>query len=232
VLQSQRAEKPICLDVSSMPRTLIWQLVQWTISRHTNQQPLYVIYTYPVRYDLGPLQRASPAFDELGCSRSEVCTTGLIVIPGFDLAHTDLTVCYARSKWCVTDEKIWWLFPFLQRYAFYERALETHLQLIRREDRYRLISQDCVGLAARQLKQLIEESPEKWLVAPLGPRITCLSVAVAAATFALSERLTVLIPRTAYYDSLRSVGAQEPLVENVAVLRSWSDQEMRNSWGI
>ena len=210
---------PVFIDISSLPRRYIFRLGDLTMSLARNNRRVFLVYTYPMHYHAGPLQRPSGEFDTFP-SEQDQCfdTPRLLLIPGFDVEYADLVVCYARARWA-NDFSITWLFPFVRRYEFYERALEAHLHLVH-PDSYRLISQDVIGLCVRQLGSCIQEDQRPIVVWPLGPRIVCASVSLALRLVRARQPerpMVIVAPRTARYDSLRSADAEEPLVEEIGV---------------
>jgi hypothetical protein len=210
---------PVFIDISSLPRRYIFRLADLTISLARNNRRVFLVYTYPMHYHAGPLQRPSGEFDSLP-SAQDPCFDAprLLLIPGFDLEYANLIVSYARARWA-DDFSVTWLFPFVRRYEFYERALEAHLHLLHPES-YRLISQDVIGLSVRQLVSCIQEDLRPIVVCPLGPRIVGASVSLALRLVGARQPerpMVIVVPRTARYDSLRSAGAEEPLLEEIGI---------------
>jgi len=210
--------RPVFIDISSLPRRYILRLGN-PIAEMAGTRRVFLVYTYPAKYYPGPLQVPLPEFDvvptdlELPSNPSR-----LLLIPGFDTEYTNLVLSAIRSRG-LGELSVRWLFPFANRYEFYERAVEAHLHLLG-EQSVALIAQDQLGLCLRQLLNHIEEAPGDVFISPLGPRVVCAAVALALTRSRLignSRRVAVLVPRTSQYNSLRSGGAAEPLLEEVGV---------------
>jgi len=221
----QRAA-PVFIDISSLPRRYISSLGDLTMSLVRNNRRVFLVYTYPRRYYAGPLQRPSGEFDTFPAEQDRWRgAPRLLLIPGFDVEYANLIVCYARAHW-PDDLSITWLFPFVRRYELYERALEAHLHLLQ-PGSYRLISQDVIGLCVRQLQTCIQEDQRPIVVCPLGARLVCASVSLALRLLFAEQparHMMIVVPRTARYDSLRSEGAEEPLVEEIGVYLAKSQE--------
>lgn len=216
-LRAEELPQTVCLDVSTLPRRWILELFGW-FRTGAHERNVYVIYTYPEEYDVGPLESPSADFEVFEHGRATVANqrTRLILIPGFDREATSIVLCWARERFHRIDE-VWWLFPFLKRYAFYERALQVHLDLIKPAN-YKLFSQDHIGAAVQQLKFLIANWEAQVIIAPLGPRVSAVAVALASCVGPRRSSLTITFPKTARYESLRSQGADVPLAEEVGWL--------------
>jgi hypothetical protein len=207
-----------CLDISSLPRTLIFSALGQMLATRKPGRNLFVLYTFPAQYAYGPLQ--SPAADvtihftdpQLRVGE----TTAAYVIPGFDVEYTNLALAYMKGA-TQRQPHVTWLLAFPGRkYAFYERALERHIELIS-DSKVSLFPQDEIALALKELEGAVEAAPAMPVYfVPLGSRINCVSVFLAAvAAKKKGKQVNILYPRTLRHSSIRSTGFTSPLIERI-----------------
>src|SRR5574341_786666 len=65
-LTSEDPPDNFCVDISSMPRSHIFQMFDAMITKSTNKSRLFCIYSYPKTYMYGPLQEPAPIVDYCG----------------------------------------------------------------------------------------------------------------------------------------------------------------------
>ena len=208
----------ICLDISTLPRLFIFRLLRKLLEKGQNFVPIYIIYTYPREYAYGALEE--PAADvEYVFTDNPKLTKGRIAavfLPGFDRACTDIALTYIRAA-TGPDSVIKWHFPFPGRvYAFYERALDSHIDLVK-DSTYYIYPQHEIALAFRRFTsdiQSLRQMPVFFV--PLGPRVTCVSTLLTVSR-ARAEGIAanIVVPIMRNYTSVRSEGAQIPLIEQI-----------------
>jgi hypothetical protein len=211
----------LSLDISSMPRSLIFSVLLKILKTPGCLEKTFVVYTFPAQYAFGPLQRPSPEIRILFDSpvfqndRSAVA----LVIPGFDVEYTTVALAYINGA-CRVMPQVKWLLPFPgRRYSFYERAHETHIELM--DDLLpELFPQEEIVAAAEKLKEVIGPSPDRpTFFIPLGPRLNCISVFLATMAARLEGlEVNVLYPQTLTHSSIRSSGCAVPLIEKLSPL--------------
>lgn len=222
IIESISNYRSCCVDLSCMPRHLMFRLLPKLIRACSNGIRLFVSYSYPKTYLPGTLQDpAGDVYEVESAGASAAGKTGLIIIPGFDSEFCTLMMMYVRLRNNRQQFPTRWLFPVgRDRYQLYERALEQNLYLVG-TDSCELLPQDEIVMATSQLVTAITALADGPVyIAPLGPRISCVPVILALNAVELRDRkVFVLLPRTARYRSVRSVGVSTPLVEELAVER-------------
>jgi hypothetical protein len=210
-----------CVDVSTLPRTYIFKVLEAIFRKTNGRVPTFVIYTYPKTYAYGQLQDPASemnlVYDAPALPRGKRAT--MIMLPGFDVEYTNLAISYAKA---VTgqDSTLRWLFSFPgRRYQFYERALESHLELIEHETPVLFPQNEIRPAFERLLKELTSSKDRPVFCVPLGCRLTCVPVFLAAWCARRSrEDVNLLFPKTRRYNSIRSGGGDVPLIEQLPTL--------------
>lgn len=207
-----------CLDISTLPRTSVFRLLEHVIFKSRGSVPIFIIYSYPNTYSSGSLGNPSTEvalhFEEPELTRGE--KVAAIMLPGFDRPFTDIALTYMKGA---TREALesHWQFPFPGwKYAFYERALESHIDLAKGGP-FSVYPQDEINLAYELFKKKVKSINHLPIFfAPLGPRISCVPVFLAT-LFARRRNImaNILIPKTRSYTSTRSEGYQVPLIEEI-----------------
>lgn len=214
----------VYIDLSSLTRISIFHLLQKVYEKWYSKINLFVIYSYPKNYMYGHLQE--PAFtveavyDLPKPTRGEkVCA---LVLPGFDIEYTNVSLVYLRAK---TERKseVRWYIPFPgKQYNFYERTMESHLIFLKNY-RFTLYPQEELKLSFDRIRKEIQTHGSPVFIIPLGCRIICISVFLAT-VWARKEgrKVNILLPQTRRYESIRSEGYVEPLIgemfHNVSIL--------------
>jgi|GEM_PF-6454438 len=207
-----------CLDISSLPRSLIFEALEQMNDAVQLGKNAFVVYTFPADYAYGPLQ--SPAsdvtihFPEPRLRANVKIATFLI--PGFDVEYTNLALAYIKGATQLAPD-IRWLLPFPgRRYAFYERALERHAELLA-DSKLVLFPQDELALALKELVKQAESVPALPVYfVPLGSRINCIPVFLATLLIRMQNRdANILYPKTLRHSSIRSTGFTTPLIERL-----------------
>lgn len=209
----------ICVDISTLPRPFIFRLLLKLLQKGQNTVPIYSIYTYPREYVYGTLEEPST---NVTCVFNDPpqLTKGprvaAVFLPGFDRACTDIALTYIKAA-TGNEPVTQWHFPFPGRvYAFYERSLESHIDLVK-DHSFSIYPQQEIGLAFRRFRsdiQSVRHMPVFFV--PLGPRITCVSILLTA-THARAQGIgaNIIVPVMRKYTSVRSEGAQIPLIEQI-----------------
>jgi hypothetical protein len=206
-----------CLDISTLPRMLIFRLLHQVILRSRRNARIFIIYSYPEKYSSGAL--GHPASEISLCFKEPKLTAGekveAIILAGFDRPFTDISLTHIKAATEKAPE-IQWQIPFPGRkYTFYERALESHLDLVK--DHFFIYPQDEINLAYEFFKKKIESVNNMPIFfVPLGPRISCVPVFLAT-LWAKRKNIeaNILIPRTGRYTSTRSENYQPPMIEEI-----------------
>ena len=209
-----------CVDLSCMPRQIMFRLLPALLEACSVGVRLFVSYAYPKEYVPGTLQEPAGDVDELASAgTSAKGNAGLIIIPGFDSEFCSLMLMYVRMRNNRREPETVWLFPIgRDRYSLYERSLEENLYLVGSSG-CELLPQDEIAMATSQVATVVAGHADAPVyIAPLGPRISCVPVILALRSPKLvGRKVSVLLPRTARYRSVRSVGVTAPLVEELLV---------------
>ncbi|MCE5310814.1 MAG: hypothetical protein LLG20_24500 [Acidobacteriales bacterium] len=216
-----------CVDLSCMPRQIMFKLLPALLEACRVGVRLFVSYAYPKEYVQGTLQDpAGDVHEWTSAGTSVKGNPGLIIIPGFDSEFCSLMLMYVRMRNNRHEPDTKWLFPVgKDRYSLYERSLEENLYLVG-SSACELLPQDEIAMATSQVATLVAGHADAPVyIAPLGPRISCVSVILALRSPKLAGRkVSVLLPRTARYRSVRSVGVTGSLVEELLVRNGTRDE--------
>lgn len=140
----------------------------------------------------------------------------MVMLPGFDVEYTNLALSHVKA---VTgqDPTLRWLFSFPGRkYQFYERALESHLELMEGEVPALFPQNEIRPAFERLLKELTSAKDRPVFCVPLGCRLTCVPVFLAVwCARMLRDDVNLLFPKTRRYNSIRSGGGDAPLIERL-----------------
>lgn len=213
-----------CLDISTLPRAFIFRLLNKVLEKSRGEEkgqckiPIYIIYTYPKNYAYGPLEEpatdVSLSFDNPQLIKGKKVVA--IILPGFDRHCTDIALTHIKASTGLSPTPQW-QFPFPGRiFAFYERALENHIDLVK-DTSISVYPQEEINLAFDRFKREVGEvSSLPVFYVPLGPRITCVSVFLAALwSREKGVNANVLVPVMRSYTSIRSEGHKTPLIEQI-----------------
>ena len=206
-----------CVDLSSMPRQLIFRVLSTVLDRAESSACTYIVYTIPKLFAHGCLQQpgygAWTLFTNPRLEENRKVT--VLIFPGFDREYTNVALAHVAAS-THTDPSLLWFFPFPGRkYAFYQRSMEAHFELI--EDTVALSPPYEIMLAFESLKKQVSAlRSERMFFVPLGPRSACVSIHLAVA-WARKQgfQANVLLPLTRKYTSLRSEGYEVPLIERI-----------------
>ena len=211
--------KNIFIDVSSLPRVLIFKMLISIIKNQKEMSGIHFIYTFPKEYDYEELQLPHSEIDLVfndGPKPAKNKKAFLFIIPGFDRTYVDKAFDYLKYN-SEPPLKHSWIIPFPGRkYIFYERVIESHL-IDLKDDKFHLLPQEEIILSYKELKRAIEaelDGTRDIFILPVGCRINCLPVLLATIeTRKNTEKTNIIIPRTKWYNSSRSSGFEEPLIE-------------------
>ncbi|HEV2989882.1 MAG TPA: hypothetical protein VG759_15670 [Candidatus Angelobacter sp.] len=207
-----------CIDTSSMPRAYIRDVLAELLKRSIPGASIFVTYSYPARFVYGNLQE--PASDVATYFDTPVLVNGkkvaALIMPGFDIDYTNMALTHLTAATGLLPA-IRWLFSFPGRkYQFYERALETHIDMMDGKGPI-FFPQDEIAVAMQRLYNeitAIRDMPVFCI--PLGSRLTCVPLFLAVWRARMEgKEVNVLIPKTRRYNSLRSEGGGTPLIEQL-----------------
>lgn len=204
------------LDVSAMPRLALITTLSTLVHLSDSSTRLFIIHTDPEEYYHGALQTPGPemslVFDEPIPSQGQ--SFRALMFPGFDLPYSIVALTYLSGLSGKRPNLKWYFSYPGRKYAFYQRARETHAHLVEHGE-FGLYPQYHIGLSFERLKADISQS-ECTVLVPLGPRITCVSIFFAA-VWARNKNIktNIVLPTTLKYSSLRSTGHAEPMIEDV-----------------
>jgi len=214
----------VYIDMSGLPRHYIFRILKTAFEKFEEacNVRIFCIYTYPKEYAESPLQEPATTINYIFESSTlfREKKLSLIILPGFDVEYTNvgLTHVYSVSN---REPDIYWLIPFPGRtYRFYERVLESHFHFFKRvsESDIILYPQEQLRLSFNKLRKQIESLPEPLIVMPLGCRIICIPTFLSVIfTRGKKRKIDILFPQTSMYDSLRSEGYTNPLIEEIPI---------------
>jgi hypothetical protein len=218
IINVEELSKNIFIDISSLPRMLIFKLLINIIEKQKNISNIHFIYTFPKEYDHKKLQESHHKID-LIFERPEPLKTKkatLLIIPGFDSDYINTALSFVEYN-SEPEIKLLWLLPFPGRkYDFYERLIETHYVNLSKNT-YTLLPQEEIMLSYKEIKKIIEaeiEGDRNIFVLPVGCRINCIPVLLSVLEIRrINEKVNIIVPRTRWYSSSRSLKYEEPLVE-------------------
>jgi hypothetical protein len=231
-VQKSPAPLNIYLDMSGLPRKYIFKILDFIYSKYEQSEivRIFCVYTYPKKYVFGNLQKPATDVEYIFASQHyfEDQSIALFVMPGFDLEYTNAGLLHvnAINKY---EHSITWFIPFPGiEYRFYERVIESHLHYLRDTNELNILlyPQEEIKLAFWKLSQHIDGIASPLLILPLGCRIICISLFLAV--FAARKKkkiIDVILPETVFYDSIRSEGFVNPIIEEIpAYLGRWIEK--------
>ncbi len=207
-----------CVDLSSMPRWIIFRLLKALSEEKRKESRFFVIYSYPATYSYGKLETPSVnielLFDRPKIARKRRCAA--IFLPGFDRSYTDLATTHLRAS-SGNDVISRYLFGFPGRqFTFYQRSLEAHLELLKGANLL-LLPQDHILLAFTSIRnEIIRLQKNQVYVVPQGSRVSSVAVFLAATWSRRHKaKVNILHIHSESYSTLRSEGAQAPMIEEI-----------------
>ena len=220
-LRTMAVPSNYCVDTSAMPRFCIHEVLSTILRKSRGDASVFVAYSYPTRFVHGNLQE--PATDVAIYYDTPSLISGkkvtAFVMPGFDIDYTNVALVHIKAATALPPS-IRWLFSFPGRkYQFYERALETHGEMMAGE-RLEFFPQDEINIAAEKLYTKITSIRHgSVFCVPLGCRLTCVPLFLAVWRARIVQKaddtVNILVPKTRRYSSLRSEGGDTPLIEEL-----------------
>jgi hypothetical protein len=217
--------KNVFIDISVLPRKYIFKLfkILQEVAEAGIKNRVFIIYTFPTEYVHNKLQQKSPeieVYSELNLNQDE--TPLVYMLPGFTVEDTNIVMAFLNGRFYPSTPQYKWLIAFPGAdYNFYERALESHLPYL--DETFTLFPYLEVNLAFERLKEKVlgENKVRDIIFVPIGSRLTCVPI-ILCANFLRSKGYTnvhILAPKTKEYDSLRSIGYSQALIEEVYFIK-------------
>jgi hypothetical protein len=214
--------KNVYVDISVLPRTYIFRLfkVLHEIRELGTEIRVHIIYTFPLQYLYNKLQQKAPEIEiynsdfNLNADKTPI----VYMLPGFDVEDTNIVMAFLNGKIYPNKVQYKWLvgFPGID-YNFYERALESHLSYL--EENFTLFPQSEINLAFERLTEKVSgvDKDRDIIFVPIGSRLTCVPVILCANYLKSTgyNNIHILTPKTKEYNSLRSIGYRDPLIEQL-----------------
>jgi len=215
--QTDGGQDNIVVDVSTMPRNLIFDLLQLIADNRPDFFQVFLTYTHPKEYLSGQLEVLSPLMKPLYAdSRLQAREKVLLAMfPGFNPGEAAVALSSVLARCQPLGEiRVKWVFVHPgSKYANYEKAIGQHIVFREHLRDLNHATWICNMHDFRQIGWLIGSfsdellTEEVMILAGLGPRVISAPLLIAARVLREAGKpVNILVPHQIFYNSLRSTG--------------------------